>query len=438
MERTQQQESYGHRLAVRRMRPPIILANSSYLGTLAAARSLGRAGIKVIAADPSAWSRTRFSRHTAQSVKCPQFEHTSEWIDWLVSLGQRGPRCAVYATSDAVSFALARHKDEIVKYFDVYQPDIETILNVLDKKRLLQCAHDAGLGAPTTWLPKSAQEAGQIAADLGGLLLIKPRSQLAYRHMTKAQIVDANPMAVRDLFTKFEEDAALDSEFLRLVPDAKFPMIQRFYPTSIGAVYSLSGFRDESGRTVFRAARKTLQIPLQTGTGICFEPVELEREVIERTELLCDRIGYYGVFELEFIRGDQDLMLIDFNGRFYGQMAYDIGRGMDLPRLAYEAATGSTGDFERVFAESSKSDEPHSVGYCYGLEINLTGRLRRILATISEEERRQWQQSPNDKFKVVVDAVADPTDPMPGVFDTLHYLIRAIRHPRSFIYGLMQ
>jgi predicted ATP-grasp superfamily ATP-dependent carboligase len=420
------------------MRPPIILANAGYLGTLAAARSLGRAGIKVIVADPSAWSRTRFSRHAAEYVKCPQFEDTSEWIDWLISLGQRGPRCAVYATSDAVSFALARHKNEIAKYFDLYQPDIETVLSVLDKKRLLQCAQDAGLGAPATWLPRSAQEAGQIAAELGGRLIIKPRSQLAHRHMTKAHIVDANPTTVRDLFTKFEEDAAWDGEFLKIVPDAKLPMIQRFYPASVGAVYSLSGFRDENGRTVFRAAWKTLQIPLQTGNGICFEPAALEREVAERTELLCDRIGYYGAFELEFIRGEHDFMLIDFNGRFYGQMAYDIGRGMDLPRLAYEAATGGTSDFARVLAESSESDEHHSVAYRYGLELNLTGLFGRMLGMISEEERRQWRQWPNDKFRAVVDAVADPTDPMPGVFDLVHYLTRAMRRPRSFIHGLMR
>jgi D-aspartate ligase len=164
----------------------------------------------------------------------------------------------------------------------------------------------------------------------------------------------------------------------------------------------------------------------------------LEPEVAKQTELLCDRIGYYGVFELEFIRGDQDFMLIDFNGRFYGQMAYDIGRGMDLPRLAYEAATGGKSDFVRVFAESSESDEPDGVAYSYRLERNLTGRLRRILGPISEEERRQWQQWPKDKFRAVVDAVADPTDPMPGVFDALHYLARAMRHPRSFIHGLKQ
>jgi D-aspartate ligase len=419
------------------MRPPVILANSGYLGTLAAARSLGRAGIKVIVADPSAWTRTRYSRHAAQFVKCPQFEDTSEWINWLMTLGRRGPRCAIYATSDAVSFALARHKHELAKYFDLYQPDIETILNILDKKRLLQCARDAGLGAPDTWLPKSAEEAGQIAAELGTPLLLKPRSQLAHRVMTRARIVSANPAMVRDLFTKFEEDAAWDSEFLKIVPDAKSPMIQRFYPVSTGGVYSLSGFRDQSGRTVFRAARKTLQIPLHTGNGICFEPVALERELAERAALLCERIGYYGVFELEFIREDQNYMLIDFNGRFYGQLAYDIGRGMDLPRLAYEAATGGTSDFARVFAESSES-EPDSVAYCYRLELKVTSRIHRILGTIGEKDRRDWQQWPNGKFRTVVDAVADPADPMPGVFDVLHYLTRVMRYPRSFINGLAQ
>jgi hypothetical protein len=57
---------------------------------------------------------------------------------------------------------------------------------------------------------------------------------------------------------------------------------------------------------------------------------------------------------------------------------------------------------------------------------------------MGEEERRQWLQWPNGKFRAIVDAVADPTDPMPGVVDLLQYVTRAMRHPRSFIYGLMQ
>ena len=64
--------------------------------------------------------------------------------------------------------------------------------------------------------------------------------------------------------------------------------------------------------------------------------------------------------------------------------------------------------------------------------------ISALLGTISEKERRQWQHWPNGKFRTVVDAVADPTDPMPGVFDVLQYLTRAMRHPRSFINGLVQ
>jgi hypothetical protein len=46
---------------------------------------------------------------------------------------------------------------------------------------------------------------------------------------------------------------------------------------------------------------------------------------------LCERIGYYGAFELEFVVTQGRMLLIDFNGRFYNQLAF----GMDLPKLVY-------------------------------------------------------------------------------------------------------
>ena len=49
---------------------------------------------------------------------------------------------------------------------------------------------------------------------------------------------------------------------------------------------------------------------------------------------------------MEFIIAGRKRMLIDFNGRFYGQMALDIVRGMDLPALAYAAAIGATDLFD--------------------------------------------------------------------------------------------
>ena len=73
-----------------------------------------------------------------------------------------------------------------------------------------------------------------------------------------------------------------------------------------------------------RAARKIVQQPRSIGIGLCFEPALVDPLLAERTKRLCERIGYYGVFELEFILAEGKAMLIDFNGRFYHQMAFDI------------------------------------------------------------------------------------------------------------------
>ena len=160
---------------------PIILANASYYGTLAAVRSLGRAGVEVLTVDPSMFCRGRYSRYTSQHLACPAFEKTNALAEWLLQLGRTGPRRAIYATSDAVSFALALYRDDLSGAFDLYQPGLDTIMSILDKGQLLQNAQAIGMDTPATWFPQTGDEAAKIAKDVGGKLLIKPRSQLAQR-----------------------------------------------------------------------------------------------------------------------------------------------------------------------------------------------------------------------------------------------------------------
>src|SRR4051794_13214442 len=87
---------------------PIVLCNANYYGTLAAVRSLGRAGVPVVTVDPSMLAPARYSRYSGSHLNSPPFELTADWAEWLLRYGRTGPRKAIYATSDAVSFALAR------------------------------------------------------------------------------------------------------------------------------------------------------------------------------------------------------------------------------------------------------------------------------------------------------------------------------------------
>src|SRR4029078_12823469 len=86
---------------------------------------------------------------------------------------------------------LARHRDELLPYFDLYQPDLGTMMCILDKGLLLKHARDVGLDTPQTWLPQSAAEAASVAPGEGRVFLLKPPSQLAVRTYTKGIIVEA-------------------------------------------------------------------------------------------------------------------------------------------------------------------------------------------------------------------------------------------------------
>jgi D-aspartate ligase len=413
---------------------PILLGNANYYGTLAAVRSLGNAGVKVETADPARVCHGRYSRYASGHLVCPSFHDTDAWVDWLLRIGRSGPRRAIYATSDAVSFALARHQSELSTVFDLYQPSLETIMSILDKGQLLQNAHAVGIDTPATWFPKSSDEAATIADGIGGQVLVKPRSQLIQRTMTKGIVTPGRGSDVKPVFDRYLRDACVESDFIRRNPDTAFPLIQRFYPQAIETVYSLTGFREkEHGRFVMRGAKKVLQFPRKIGVGLCFEPASVDPVLAERAARLCERIGYYGVFELEFIIVDQSAFLIDFNGRFYNQIAFDIARAMDLPAMAYAAAIGDHDALACLMRASDAEENAGVTGFCNRFALGTMVKIQRTMGKMSTQEAKQWQQWLDGPAEAIIDAVAHPDDPLPWYFDVAQQLLRAVRHPRAAV-----
>ena len=81
------------RRLLRRQSTTILLGNANYYGTLAAVRSLGRAGVNVVTVDSSRISHSRYSRYSSQHLKCPAFEDSthgqSGYLEQLV-MGRAG------------------------------------------------------------------------------------------------------------------------------------------------------------------------------------------------------------------------------------------------------------------------------------------------------------------------------------------------------------
>jgi predicted ATP-grasp superfamily ATP-dependent carboligase len=235
------------------------------------------------------------------------------------------------------------------------------------------------------------------------------------------------------------KDQSTGSEFAKQCPLSMAPLIQQYYHQAADNVYSLSGFREKvGGGVIMRAARKIVQQPPGVGTGLCFEPALVDPLLADRTKRLCERIGYYGVFELEFILAEGKAMLIDFNGRFYHQIAFDIARGMELPALAYAAATRNQAEVTRLMAHGNWAEHDHVAGFCNHFVLATLVTMQRIFRTMSRKEKTRWLNWSKGSNGTMIDAVKDPTDALPAFVDVAQYLLHSLRHPRAFVrqYGL--
>jgi predicted ATP-grasp superfamily ATP-dependent carboligase len=361
----------------------------------------------------------------------PPFD-SADWPNWLLAFGRDGPRRAIYATSDVVSFALADRREELSSVFDMYQPDLNTIMCILDKGLLHKHAQAVGMDTPETWLPQSADEAERIIREVGGTIVVKPRSQLSLRTGAKGLLINASGTNGRTVYDNLLRQVGHDNNFIRRFPGAKIPMLQRYHPEAIEQIYSLSGFRDVSGtHVIMRAALKILQRPRQLGIGLCFVEADVLPALAEQTILLCERIGYYGAFELEFIVVAGRMLLIDFNGRLYNQLAFDIARGMDLPRLVYAGATRKPEELTRLVQAGSKKGE--SLVFCDSFGLSLTVAAQRLFGKMSYVEANRWREWHTDADGRLVDAVRDADDPIPALVDGAARIWKSIRYFRSFV-----
>lgn len=416
------------------MRVPIVLGNSGYYGTLAAIRSLGRAGVPVTAIDPTYLAPGRFSRFAERRGICPRFERTAQWVAWLLEDSRGKPKRAIYATSDAVAYALARHRDELSEGYHLLQPDLAAMMVFLDKGQLIEEARLSGIETPRAWLPRSRQDAERIARDLEcQTVLVKPRSQLAVRNYMKGIVPASGLAAIMSEYDRMCALGAHDADFARLHPEVMWPMFQEYHPESADRVYNLTGFRDASGKHVaLLAANKILQRPRRLGVGLCFEDAEVDRDLAARILRMCERINYYGAFEAEFIIAGDRALLIDFNPRFYNQIGFDIARGLDIPNLVYAAMTGGDEQLDQRM-ESFRRRVPNAeYAFCNRFQFNLTIWAQSMFGAMSREEAARWRGWRMRPGTLVVDAAYDPGDRLPSTIDAMQQVLAFVKHPRAF------
>jgi D-aspartate ligase len=280
-----------------------------WVNGLAAVRSLGRAGIRVLAVDhrPSALG---FRSKYAEPVLSPDpFTDERRFANVLRALGE----VVVFPTHDDSLNAIARYADDLQVLTPF--PDWSLLERLQSKRAQLEQAAAAGLDVPR--------------ADPGTFpVIVKPDRSVEFKRRYRRQAF------------RCETQAELDEA---LAKTAEFgPIVQDLIPGGDDTLYTVGSYLDAGGAAlgVF-CGRKLRQTPPGIGTCRVGEAVWVP-EVVEAALTLLRAFGYRGLSQVEFKRDPRDgrYKLMEINARLWQWHGLATACGVDLPLIAYRDLTG--------------------------------------------------------------------------------------------------
>ena len=359
---------------------PAVVVDVAWVNGLAAVRSLGRAGMRVLALDHRQ-SALGFRSRYAEPVLTPDPQDEEAFIDFLAGLEVE--RAPLFATHDEPLNAVARGAGRLGEKFLYPFPPWEVLARIQRKRGQLEAAEAADIPVPRTAYPGSAAEARAAAEALGLPVLVKPSSTEGFKRRFRRQA--------------FRCETAADVEDAYGQAEPYEPLVQEVIPGGDGELYTLGSYLRADGEPLgLFSGRKLRQTPPGVGTCRVGEAVWVE-EVVESGLKLLRALGFHGLSQVEFKRDPRDgvFRLMEVNPRLFQWHGLAAACGVDLPLLAYRDLTG-----ERV--------EP----------VSPNGSRKRWAITLQAGESPAPQRPP------YVDAVFALDDPKPALVQVARLLRR--------------
>lgn len=390
--------------------PSVLLASGSASGTLAAVRALGKNGIDASILSSEPLSAAAWSRWASRSYSAPPETDTDRFLTRLISIGAKHAGQILLPTSDETTWLYTANADVLAKHFNLYQPAFSTVQKILDKGLLAAAATEAGLPVVPSWYPSSTNDLNALAPTLPYPILIKPRTHVHRLRNDKGVVVQS----ADELSDQYEQ--FIDREQTQISMNGGFPILQQFIDVGGRGVLSVTGFIDRAGKYfVTRHATKIFQRSQPVGVGVCFESSSTDAALSEAVRRLCNSLGYFGIFEVEFLWFKGSWAAIDFNPRLYNQVAMDIRRGMPLPLLACLDAADERAALHRAIIKAQEDETQDNIVFCDRFTLSATLCALALTSRISRRDYAYWRSWTRQNAQNMVDAAKDSGDWMPGL-----------------------
>lgn len=316
---------------------PAVILNMHYtgLGLARALRACGVGPIYGLGAHSTLFGN--FSRH-AEYVPSPDtLLAPKQCRDFLLSFARRfEARPVLFPTRDHDLQFISRFYDELAEHYVLAAAPPGMMQSILNKADLYQVAEAAGVACPATAWIDSRVDLESALPTLRYPVIVKPVYSAQWRRAELWDLVGRQKAAV------IGSEADLRRFYARIEAVDPVIHVQEFIPGDDTNLVVFGSYVDRSRTgTRFFTARKLLQYPPQSGTGVAVQALPVP-DIVEPSHRLLARLGYRGISELEykFDPRSKEYVLIEMNPRFWDQHALGVAAGVNLAQCAYLDLTG--------------------------------------------------------------------------------------------------
>lgn len=311
-------------------RPVLLLGGGA--STLAAARSLGKAGIPVYASGRSG-CRAMHSRHCRLALPVPDgMEAQQYWEQILIS--EPDPKlvgCVILVGCDESLDFVEKRAEALRQRFIVeeFRPELRQAM--LDKLDTLVLARQAGVPTPNFWAVETAEDVLAIRDELRFPVMVKPLNSLAFMEEFGRKL-----FIVREDFAEVVEKVWLCRERGHKI------MVVEMIPGPDSLLSSYYTYRTAKGLLLYNYTKSVIRRwPVNRG-GACFHQSEWLPETAEMGRRMFDGIGWQGIGNVEFKRDTRDgqLKIIEVNGRLTAGHPLVTRGGAPIDVMIYCHLTG--------------------------------------------------------------------------------------------------
>jgi predicted ATP-grasp superfamily ATP-dependent carboligase len=298
--------------------PRVLVTDAGRGSAIAVIRSLGRAGMEVVAADSTAQSAGFRSRFATQTLVYPDpLEAPEQVVELLLEQARTQGLDLIIPVSDEVLLPLSAARERFDGLCELAIPEAGALDQVADKAATIALAESLGVPIPKTAVVRTAAEAAAAAPALGWPLVVKP---------ARSRVVRADSVE-RFSVTYAESPAALQAAMECL--EGRVDVLLQEY--RVGEGHGVELLLEDGEPLITFQHRRIHEVPITGGASALRESVAVDPVLLEYATNMMRSLRWTGLAMVEFRVGPDGPTLMEVNGRIWGSLPLAVKSGADFP-----------------------------------------------------------------------------------------------------------